>query len=164
MSDKKKLIIIVALLLLVINGGFFTLYLLYFHDSSEAEETASEKTSAAAVSEEVPAVEIDSGDAIEGGIKTLDDYYSVHFSFGDAVDLCMQEARSRNNNLVQLVLNEHSSRFQETEKQYLIKLDSYVGTPMLYDEKEHTCEIDPKTQGVAFYKEIVRRTAIRPTD
>jgi hypothetical protein len=45
---------------------------------------------------------------------------------------------------------------------YLIKLDSLVGTPLLYDEKSHTCHIDPQTQGVAFYQEITRRTAVRP--
>ncbi len=91
-----------------------------------------------------------------------DDYYSVHFNYGDAVDLCIQEARSRNANLIQLAVNEHSTRFNEQKGLYLVKLDSYVGTPMLYDEKAHTCEVDPKVQGVAFYKEIIRRKAVRP--
>ena len=30
--------------------------------------------------------------------------------------------------------------------------------------KKHNCEIDPKVQGVTFYKEIMRRAAVRPVE
>ncbi|ARN75030.1 hypothetical protein [Oceanicoccus sagamiensis] len=158
MSEKKKLIIITLATLLVVNSVFLAVYFLYFSPSVDKDDAATAAALSASTTQKQAGNE--TADAAE--VNPLDAYYSVHFNFGDAVDLCMNEARSRNKNLVQLVLNEHSSRFNETDNRYLIKLDSYVGTPMLYDEKQHTCEIDPETQGVAFYKEIVRRTAVRP--
>ena len=148
MNSKKKLIAIFVALLVSLNVSFAALYFLVL---------APNKTPAEPAIEEPETVE-----AAAPSNELSDEYYSIHFSFNDAIHLCSNEARSRNSNLIQLSLNEHSSRFKPEENIYLIKLDSHVGTPLLYDEKAHTCEIDPKTQGVAFYREITRRKAVRP--
>lgn len=149
MSQTKKLILIFSAILICLNLSFIALYFVIL---SPPKKNANEPTpiSADPVKVEKPNQELS------------DEYYSIHFSFNDAIDLCLMQARSRNSNLIQLNLNEHSSRFKPEENLYLIKLDSHVGTPLLYDEKSHTCEVDPKTQGVAFYKEIIRKKAVRP--
>jgi hypothetical protein len=90
------------------------------------------------------------------------DYYMARFSYNDAVHICEQEVRSRNANVIQLALNEYSTRYQADRSIYLVTFDSHIGTPMQYDEKTHTCEVDPATQGVAFYKEVFRRRSVRP--
>lgn len=150
-------IIIFICILLMINIGLYALYVFYFLPTTTEIEQKQEQ-SVEAVTEELPTEP--TADENQHGLS--DKYYAIHFSFGDAVALCIGEAESRNSNLIQVSLNEHSSRFNEREKMYLIMLNSYVGTRYLYDEKEHKCEIDPEIQGVIFYKEIVRRSAVRP--
>ena len=149
MTKKKKLIIICAAMLIFFNLTFAAIYFLIL---SPAKTTAEDSKKPA----DMPvAVKPDS-------IEIGDDYYSIHFSYNNAVELCLMEAKSRNSNLIQASVNELSSRFNTSTSMYFIKLDSHVGTATLYDEKEHICDIDPKTQGVAFYKEITRRKAVRP--
>ena len=149
MSSKKKIIVIFGAVIIVLNMGFVALYLFL----SPASEIPVDTT------QSLP----EKPDPQEPAISVLDDaYYSIHFSYNDAVELCVMEAISRNSNLIQHSINELSSRFNAGPNMYLIMVDSHVGTPLLYDEKEHTCEIDPEIQGVAFYKEITRRTAVRP--
>ena len=151
MSQKKKLIFIFGLILVLFNGGSAAVYFLLFADGDDNEKTpppkAHEKTQEQKMAEET---------------QKVDNYYSIRFSYNDAVDLCAAEAVSRNKNLIQLTVNELSSRYKESIDMYYIQLDSHVGTPVEYDEIEHTCDIDPKTQGVAFYKEITKRRAVRP--
>ncbi|MGK0440334.1 MAG: hypothetical protein ACJA0N_000120 [Pseudohongiellaceae bacterium] len=149
MLSKKKLIIIFTAIFFFLNISFAVFYFFIFSPSKDFIGEA-EPQSLPEVVEETPASVID------------DEYYSIHFSYNDAVDLCVMEAESRNNNLIQLWVNERSSRFNDLDNMYMIKLDSHVGTPVLYDEKEHRCDIDPNTQGVAFYKEITKRKAVRP--
>lgn len=156
MSQKKKIILIIVAILLVVNACFFAVYYFYLSPSVDTVVQSIEGQG------EQPSAQVQTESSSFSGLS--DDYYSIHFNYGDAVDLCMNEARSRNSNLIQLVVNEHSTRYIDIDKLYLVKLDSYVGTPLLYDEKEHTCHIDPKVQGVAFYQEIVRRTAVRPVE
>ena len=149
MSQKIKLVLIFSAILISLNLGFIALYFSVLAPSQQASAQPKPITSEA-VTTEKPS-------------STLsDEYYSIHFSYNDAIDLCMAQARSRNSNLIQITLNDLSSRYKPEEQLYLIKLDSHVGTPLLYDEKSHTCEVDPKTQGVAFYREITRKKAIRP--
>lgn len=170
MSSKIKYVFIGFAALLVLNVSTVLFYYVMPSDDaaqmegeSVSKQEGSSATEAGSESAEGESAEVVEESDEEGADEGLGaDYYSVHFSYGDAVDLCMDEARSRNSNLVQLVVNEHSSRFNNTTEMYLVTLDSYVGTPMLYDEKKHTCEVDPKVQGVAFYKEIIRRKAVRP--
>ena len=149
MSKKKKLITLFLLILFFLNGSFLAFYFLIWSPSEAAVELTE------SVVEEVVDNPVN-----ESGMS--DEYYSIHFSYNDAVDLCSKEAISRNSNLIQMFVNELSSRFNSTTNMYLITLDSHVGTPALYEEKTHTCDIDPKTQGVAFYKEITRKTVVRP--
>lgn len=149
MNPTKKIILIFSVILISLNLGFFTLYFTVFAPSKKSTDTPNTVTINPVKTESIKS-------------ELSDEYYSIHFSFNDAIDLCLMQARSRNSNLIQVNLNEHSSRFKPEEKIYLIKLDSHVGTPLLYDEKSHTCEVDPKTQGVAFYREITRKKAIRP--
>jgi len=149
MTAKKKLLLIMFVILMVLNGSGIAIY--YFHIAPEEPIESSGES----IVEENQETE-------EAPVTLSDDYYSLHFNYGDAVEVCMIEARSRNSNLIQLSVNDRSSRYKEKENMYLIKLESHVGTPMNYDEKEHSCDIDPKVQGVAFYKEVVRRTVIRP--
>lgn len=146
MSSKKKFIFLFVAILIVVNVSVIAFYLLILAPEPEIVEKQAE-----------PLVES------KPTISALsDEYFSIHFNFNDAVELCLAETRSRNNNLIYLVVNKHSSRYKENEDMYLIKLDSQIGTPLLYDEKSHLCEIDPKTQGVAFYREITLRSAVRP--
>ena len=149
MAQNKKILLIIFAILLSINVSAIAVYC-FFIATKEPQETAGE-----------PIIE-EQKDIAEAPIAISDDYYSLNFNYSDAVEVCMIEARSRNSNLLQLSLNERSSRYQENQNIYLIKLVSHIGTPLIYDEKEHSCEIDPNIQGVAFYREIVRRTAIRP--
>ncbi|WP_101756868.1 hypothetical protein [Oceanicoccus sp. KOV_DT_Chl] len=161
MSLKIKFIFIGVAVLLVINAtavGYFYFYLPMVIASAQDTESVLAETDVSASADVM-----DTEDYIDVAADGFsDDYYMVHFNYGDAVDLCMNEARSRNSNLIQLVVNEHSTRFNTNAKMYLVTLESYVGTPMLYDEKKHTCDVDPKVQGVTFYKEIIRRKAVRP--
>ena len=158
MNFKKYLILLVVGLVLL-NVAMAAVYILFL--SEETTETTG-KVSAQEIEkkgrEESEQVE-EEADQEEG---LGDEYYSVHFGLSDAIDLCEQEARSRNSNLILLYVNSLSTRFNELENLYFVKLKTQVGTPLLYDEKEHTCHIDPKTQGVAYYKELVRRKAVRP--
>lgn len=90
------------------------------------------------------------------------EFYAILFTYGDAITMCMDEVKSRNGNLIVATFNDLSSRYVEKEQHYLIKIDSQIGTPMQYDEKQHTCHIDPKEKAIDFYQEIIKRTAIRP--
>lgn len=149
MTQKIKLLLIVSIIVVVVNGLFAAVYFYLISPSEPVDEPTAVKPKPKA---EQPAA-----------ITALDDkYYSIHFSFNDAVELCIQEARSRNSNIIQLSMNELSTRYNKTTNMYKVMLDSHVGTPLLYDEKGHTCDIDPEIQGVAFYREIVRRTVVRP--
>jgi hypothetical protein len=147
-SSKKKLVLILAAVLLVFNAGLVVLYFLVIAPSQSNDPDSNPVPAPPDVAAQAP--------------ELSDEYYSIHFNYGDAIELCSMETRSRNSNLVQLTVNEHSTRFKPDENIYLVELDSHVGTPLLFDEKSHTCEIDPATQGVAFYKEITRRKAVRP--
>ena len=94
-----------------------------------------------------------------------DRYYSIHFNEGDAIEVCERETRSRNNNVIQLEVDKLSTRFVEVEEEpdyYLVKLNSFVGAALLYDEKTHECRVDPAIDGVAFYREVMKRRAVRP--
>lgn len=150
MSQTLKLSLIFTAILLLINAGFAAFYFFGLADDADAPAVA-----------EKPVEESKPPPVLETG-ELGDDYYSIHFNYNDAVDACIMETRSRNKNIVQLSVNALSTRYNENDGFYLVKLDSHVGTPMLYDEKTHKCEVDPKIQGVAFYREIVKRRAIRP--
>lgn len=149
MSLKIKLILIFSAILICLNLGFIALYFSVLAPSQQPPAKPSPVTSQVITAEKPSTV-------------LSDEYYSIHFSFNDAIDLCMMQARSRNSNLIQINLNELSSRYKPEKQLYLIKLDSHVGTPLLYDEKSHTCEVDPKAQAVAFYREVTRKKAVRP--
>ncbi len=164
----KKFILFLVIGLLVTNIGLFAIYHFYLSlpaqttdKSIEQSDSSSEKvaddTTEEAVSDTESAPETEPIEQVFS-----DKYYSLHFNYSDAVDVCVQEVRSRNSNLIQLALNDLSSRFNDREGFFMIRIDTYVGTPFLYDEKEHTCHIDPKTQGVAYYREFIRRKAVRP--
>ena len=150
-NSKKKLLLVFLAILLLFNASFVAS--LFILRSSDSDNTA------AAPPEIIePAPEQEQPE--QPGLG--EEYYKIFFNYGDAIELCSEETRSRNSNLIQLVVNEHSTRFKPEENIYLVKLDTQVGTPLLYDEKSHTCEIDPEIQGVAFYQEITRRKAVRP--
>ena len=155
MRTRHKFIIAVVIALLVANASLVAVYYFFLSPASKQPERK---------------LAGEAGSTPEPGSPPLpttdlgDEYYSIHFSYADAVDLCIQETRSRNSNLIQLSVNERSTRFNDLEGVFMVKIDTYVGTPMLYDEKVHTCHVDPKTQGVAYYKEIIRRKAVRPVD
>ncbi len=153
MPQQKKLLLILVASLIVFNGVFAAVYFLFFMSSDESVAELGEASQAAEEPEPSPPEPV-----------LTDEYYRIHFNYGDAVHVCVLEAKSRNSNLIQWHVDELSSRYNELESMYLIKVNSQVGTPMLYDEREHTCHIDPKIQGVAFYQEITRRTALRPGD
>ena len=108
MSQTKKLILIFSAILICLNLSFIALYFVIL---SPPKKNANEPTpiSADPVKVEKPNQELS------------DEYYSIHFSFNDAIDLCLMQARSRNSNLIQLNLNEHSSRFKPEENLYLIE-------------------------------------------
>ena len=148
-NSKKKLIFVIVVTFLALNASLAVLKFYVFTPSIDPEPEPTP----------VPPAEAEPAPV---NTELSDEYYSTLFNYGDAVELCSMEARSRNSNLIQLTVNEHSSRFIASKNNYLVKLDSHVGTPLLYDEKSHTCEIDPITQGVQFYKEVIRRKAVRP--
>lgn len=135
--------------LLAFNAGVIALYFFIF--APQQDPAPPPQSEPPEVSEPAPPP-----------VQLSDEYYSTLFSLGDAIELCSMETKSRNSNLIQLSLNELSTRYDEEKQHYLVKLDSHVGTPFQYEERSHTCEIDPKTQGVAFYREITRRTVVRP--
>ena len=149
MMSKKKLILIIVAMLLIFNIGFVVLY--FFVLSPAPSQSPDPAPEPAEVPEPAPETQ-----------ELSSEYYSTLFNSGDAIEICSIEVRSRNSNLIQLTVNERSTRFKPAENMYLVKMNTQVGTPLLYDEKSHTCEIDPNTQGVAFYQEITRRKAVRP--
>ena len=148
MAKKKLLLIIsVVLLLLALNGGFVAMVLL------EQPETA--ETSEPELSEEERA---------QLAQQQLEQQYRIRFTLSDAIDLCGQEVRSRNSNLIQLHDNALANRYIEDDGVYLVKFDTLVGTALNYEEKSHTCHIDPELQAVSYYQEIVRKRVIRPSE
>jgi hypothetical protein len=147
MSKQKKLILFaIALLLLIgINGG---LYLLLKPASSTTE----------APKEPEPSQE-----ELEQLAKARDEnYYRVRFAIGDAIELCAQEVRSRNSNLIQMHENQMATHFKEDDKIFLIQFETVVGTSREYDEKSHKCEIDPETQSITYYRETILRHVLLP--
>lgn len=151
MATTRNFFLLLTIGLLILNVSALAFYWFYFSPQSTN------------INPPAPSTKLEPEPTPVTDASTLnDEYYSIHFNYSDAVEVCKLEAQSRNSNMIQLSVNDLSSRFNPIDKMYLIKLDSHVGTPLLYDEKAHTCHIDPKTQGVAFYQEITRRTAIRP--
>ena len=153
-KNKIKLALIFLISLVIISLNIAAAIYFFYFSPEETSTTPPELSTTENTKEEAGAK--------AEAFSLSDEYYSIHFNYGDAVEVCLTETRSRNNNLVQFVVNELSSRYNQTKDIYFIKINTYVGTPLLYDEKEHTCHIDPKVQGVTFYKEITRRTALRP--
>jgi len=151
MKSKIRILALLAGAFLVLNGMLALLYLMFLAPVDPAQ--------AAIVVVDAEAQQLEQETQKQG----FDDrYYSIHFNEGDAIDLCQQETRSRNSNIIQLSLDKLSTRFDEAENNYLVKLNSFIGTPLLYDEKTHECRVDPATDGVAFYREIMKRRAVRP--
>lgn len=149
MTKQKKFILIVATLLLLIgiNGG---LYLLL-------------KPASASTTSEAPEEPELSPEELERLAKERDEnYYRTRFSIGDAIDLCAQEVRSRNGNLLQMHENQMATRFNEADNMYFIKFETVAGTSKEYDEKSHKCEIDPETQSITYYRETILRHVLLP--
>jgi len=151
MNKKPRIIALFGAAFLLLNGVLALLYVLLLGPGTQQTETV------VAVDEQAQQ------QALETQEQAFNDrYYSVHFNEGDAIDLCEQETRSRNNNIIQLSVDKLSTRYVDADNNYLVKLNSFVGTPLLYDEKAHECRVDPATDGVAFYREIMKRRAVRP--
>jgi hypothetical protein len=154
MNKKTRIIALFAVAFLVLNGALALVYgLLLAPEHEQLPATVAIDAEAQQLEQMAQA-------------KAFDDhYYSIHFNEGDAIEVCEREARSRNNNVIQLSVDKLSTRFVEVAEQpnyYLVKLNSLVGTAVLYDEKSHECQVDPTTDGVAFYREIMKRRAVRP--
>lgn len=155
MKSKKKVMIALFFAAILINvGGLAVYFLVLAPSTSDSKLNAEPEVSA---EKQLAKTKADAE-------KFTEEYYSIHFNEGDAIDLCENEARSRNSNIIQLSVDTLSTRFVKAQGTYLVKLNSYVGTPVLYDEKQHECTVDPKIEGVAFYKEIMKVRAVRPND
>lgn len=155
MSKKNKLLLIIVALLLIVNGGVAAYY--FFFMTNDNAATADKVLS----EEEMAALE---AERLAAQAAFDEEYYLLRFTFGDAVEVCYQEVQSRNNNLIQGHLNELSTKYNEEEGVYIVMVDTVVGSAFEHSEKSHTCHVDPKTQSVSYYKEVLRRTSIRPVE
>jgi hypothetical protein len=155
MKKRTGIIALCAGAFLVLSGALALLYFMVLAPAPQPSATVVIDVEAQQLAQAIEAQAFD------------DRYYSIHFNQGDAIEVCEQEARSRNNNVIQLSVDTLSTRFVEVEEQpdyYLVKLDSIIGTALSYEEKTHECRVDPTTDGVAFYREIMQRRVVRPTD
>jgi len=171
MFGNIKFIVAVVGAVVLFNVLSFMLWVFVLSpdDSGDVDTDGSQKTEQVANTKPVSVVE---GEAKEEPEPEPDpevvsanlekEFYAILFTYGDAITMCMDEVKSRNSNLIVANFNELSSRYVEKEQHYLIKIDSQVGTPMQYDEKQHACHIDPKERAIDFYQEIIKRTAVRP--
>lgn len=78
---------------------------------------------------------------------------SLHFDPNLAIEVCSERAKQEfGKELVRTFDVQHSTRFDETQKIYLVTLEAHVGNAQLYDTAVVICRVNPQDYILKYYK------------